>query len=40
LPGANAREYPKAAQSTPTNPSETKLIIIVFRQFLDRTRPP
>ena len=40
LPGANASEYPNAAHSTPTNPSETKLIIIVFRAFFERTRPP
>ena len=40
LPGANASEYPITAHSTPTNPSEMKLIIIVFRAFFDRTRPP
>jgi hypothetical protein len=40
FPGANAREYPTTAQSTPTNPSEMKLIIIVFNAFLERTSPP
>ena len=28
------------AQSTPTNPSEMKLIIIVLSAFLERTSPP
>ena len=28
------------AQSTPTNPSEMKLIIIVFSAFFERTSPP
>jgi hypothetical protein len=28
------------AQRRPTNPSEIKLIIIVFSAFFERTRPP
>ena len=28
------------AQSTPTNPSEMKLIIIVLSAFFERTSPP
>jgi hypothetical protein len=40
LPGDNASEYPTSAHSTPTNPSETKLIIMVLRAFLERTSPP
>ena len=39
-PGLSASEYPTSAQSTPTNPSEMKLIIIVFKAFFDRTSPP
>ena len=39
-PGLRASVYPMKAQSTPTNPSEMKLIIIVLRAFLDRTSPP
>ena len=39
-PGANASEYPMTAHDTPTNPSEMKLIIIVFSAFFDRTSPP
>jgi hypothetical protein len=38
--GANASEYPITAQTTPTTPSDTKLIIIVFSAFFERTRPP
>ena len=30
FPGVKAREYPTRAQSTLTNPSEIKLIIMVF----------
>ena len=40
FPGAKASEYPMVAQSTPTNPSEMKLIIIVLSAFLERTSPP
>jgi len=39
-PSPNASEYPTRAQSTPVNPKAMKLIIIVFRTFLERTRPP
>ena len=39
-PVPNASEYPTIAHSTPTNPREMKLIIMVLRAFFDRTRPP
>ena len=40
LPAVSASEYPTSAQSTPTNPSEMKLIIMVLRAFFERTSPP
>ncbi len=40
LPVENANVYPSNAHTTATNPSEMKLIIIVFNAFLERTRPP
>ena len=40
LPVLNAREYPRSAHTIPTKPREMKLIIIVLRAFLERTRPP
>jgi hypothetical protein len=40
LPGAKESEYPATAHTTPTNPSEMKLIIIVLRAFFDLTSPP
>ena len=39
-PSAKARLYAASAQTMPTAPSATKLIIIVFSEFLDRTSPP
>jgi len=39
-PSEKARLYPRAAQATPTKPSEATLIIIVLRAFFERTRPP
>ena len=39
-PSPNASEYPTTAQSTPAKPKAMKLIIIVFRTFLERTKPP
>ena len=40
FPSANARLYATRAQTTPTAPRAAKLIIIVFREFLERTSPP
>ena len=34
FPAAKASEYPMTAQTTPTNPSAMKLIIIVFKRIL------
>jgi hypothetical protein len=40
FPSAKARLYARSAHTTPTTPSAAKLIIMVFREFLERTRPP
>jgi hypothetical protein len=40
LPPLKASVYPSSAQAMPTNPSETKLIIIVLSAFFARTSPP
>ncbi len=39
-PSPKAREYPATAHSTPEKPNAMKLIIIVFKTFLDGTSPP
>jgi hypothetical protein len=39
-PSPSARLYAATAQVIPTTPSATKLIIMVFSEFLLRTRPP
>ncbi len=40
FPSAKARLYPASAQTMPTAPSATKLIIMVLSEFFDRTSPP
>ena len=39
-PSPKASEYASSAQTTIDTPNATKLIIMVFRAFLEFTRPP
>jgi hypothetical protein len=40
LPSLKARLYAASAQTMPTTPRATKLIIMVLSELLERTSPP